>query len=76
MDIACRIEQSLYNLYPFIMRYNLKSDYSTKLRDLLFNLSDPHNPDLRQRLFSGMESVLSLMERCCGARASSTVVGR
>lgn len=58
MDMACRIEQSLYNLYPFTVKYNLKSDYTTKLRDLLFNLGDPHNPDLRRRLFSGTEVII------------------
>ena len=51
LDLACRIEQSLYNLFPFSLNFSLKGDYNSKLRDLLFNLNDPHNPDLRQRLF-------------------------
>lgn len=51
MDLACRIEQSLYDLFPFSLNFSLKGDYNSKLRDLLFNLNDPHNPDLRQRLF-------------------------
>ena len=58
MDIACRIEQSLYNRYPFQLESNLKGDYSAKLRDLLFNLGDPNNPDLRLRLFSGIKTIL------------------
>lgn len=51
LDLACRIEQSLYDLFPFSLNFSLKGDYNSKLRDLLFNLNDPHNPDLRRRLF-------------------------
>ena len=51
--MACRIEQALYNLYPFSQKFELKSDYSSRLRVLLFNLRDVKNPDLRRRLHMG-----------------------
>lgn len=43
------------------MNFNLKTEYTNKLRELIFNLGDDSNPDLRNRLFS---SILNIIIPC------------
>lgn len=62
MDLACRIEQAIYNQFPFSVNLNLKESYNAKLRNILFNLSDPKNPDLRNRIFSGLFYQISFIQ--------------
>eukprot|EP00899_Mesostigma_viride_P017090 jgi/Mesvir1/25382/Mv01422-RA.1 len=65
-ELAVRVEKEL-----FALLHRQPREYKTRYRSLLFNLKDPHNPELRQRVVDGSITPYELCRMSTDQMASS-----